>query len=91
MTTEAALAVDLGGTNLRAALVTADGVVTGTQKRRTPREDPRPDALVALVKDVLATAASRPAYAVIGVPGRVDHAAGRCEHAPNLPPRGRPT
>jgi glucokinase len=88
--TSTALAVDLGGTNMRAAIVGEDGALTARQTRRTPRGDPRPDALVALIRDVCDGVETAPGYAVIGVPGRVDHASGRSEHAPNLPASWRP-
>ncbi len=78
------LAVDLGGTHMRAAIVTDDGVVALRRTQPTPRQDRCPDALLVLVGDVLET---RPvSAAVIGVPGRIDHAAGALEYAPNLPP-----
>lgn len=82
------LAVDLGGTNMRAAVVSDDGTLSAREARKTPRGDPRPDGLVALIRDV--AAGSGATSAVIGVPGRVDHATGRCEHAPNLPPSWAP-
>ncbi len=82
------LAVDLGGTNMRAAIVGEDGSLSARETRKTPRDAPRPDGLVALIRDV--AAGSGATSAVIGVPGRVDHATGRCEHAPNLPPSWAP-
>lgn len=78
------LAVDLGGTNMRAALVAADGGVLLRSSQPTPRQDTCPDALLGLVGGVLE---DHPvASAVIGVPGRIDHTAGALEYAPNLPP-----
>lgn len=78
------LAVDLGGTQMRAAIVTPDGDLLLRRSEPTPRAAACPDALMALVGDVLADQAVD--HAVIGVPGRVDHRRGRLEHAPNLPP-----
>jgi glucokinase len=78
------LAVDLGGTRMRAAVVAPDGEITGKKVMATPRDAACPDALLDLVGDVSAGAGVTDA--VIGVPGRVDHRAGRLEHAPNLPP-----
>jgi glucokinase len=78
------LAVDLGGTRMRAALVTPEGEVASRRTMTTPQDAACPDALMGLVGDVLAGADV--ADAVIGVPGRVDHRRGRLEHAPNLPP-----
>ncbi len=77
------VAVDLGGTNMRAALVSAEGELLTRHVDPTPREEMHPDGLVALVKEV--AAGSDTASAVVGVPGRVDYGAGRLEYAPNLP------
>lgn len=82
--TEPVLAVDLGGTRMRAAVVAPDGTVSSRRTEPTPRDAEGPEALLALARDVLESRAV--ARAVIGVPGRVDYAAGRLEHAPNLPP-----
>lgn len=77
------LAVDLGGTRMRAALVADDGTVLRREARPTPQDDPRPEALVGLMRAMRDLGgASR---AVVGVPGRVDHARGALDHAPNLP------
>lgn len=82
---EAVLAVDLGGTQMRAALVGPTGTVEVRRSRPTPQDEECPDALVTLAGDLLdREIADR---AVIGVPGRVDYREGRLEHAPNLPPR----
>jgi glucokinase len=77
------LTVDLGGTQMRAALVDADGTVVTRRLRATPRGDTCPDALLALAGDLVADPAV--ATAVIGVPGRIDHHRGVLLHAPNLP------
>lgn len=76
------LAVDLGGTNMRAALVDRDGTVAEREEVDTPR-DPDCDALVALARSVMAR--GEVVDAVIGVPGRVDYGHGVLEYAPNLP------
>jgi glucokinase len=78
------LTVDLGGTQMRAAIVTSDGELHARRSEPTPQDATCPDALLALVGDVLAEDAV--GDAVIGVPGRIDYRAGRLEHAPNLPP-----
>lgn len=78
------LAVDLGGTQMRAAIVASDGELLERRAEPTPRDATCPDALLALLGDVLA--GDEVTGAVIGVPGRVDHRRGRLEHAPNLPP-----
>lgn len=80
----ATLAVDVGGTQMRAAIVTPDGNLLLRRSEPTPRSATCPDALMDLVGDVLADQAV--GHAVVGVPGRVDHRLGRLEHAPNLPP-----
>jgi len=78
------LAVDLGGTNMRAAVVAADGQLLLRRSQPTPRQDECPDALLGLVGGVLDT--QPVTAAVIGVPGRIDHGHGALEYAPNLPP-----
>lgn len=79
------LAVDLGGTRMRAGIVGVGGELFARRGEATPRDDACPDAVMALAADLLADGEVR--NAVIGVPGRVDHRTGRLEHAPNLPPR----
>lgn len=76
------LAVDLGGTWLRAAVVGIDGVVIARKAVRTPLEAKAPDALVALAAEF----APGMARAVVGLPGRVDHLWGRLDTGPNIPP-----
>jgi glucokinase len=78
------VAVDLGGTNTRVALVGADGVVIERDVEATTVSDSHPDNLVALVAGV--ARGSGAVRAVIGVPGRVNYPSGRLEYAPNLPP-----
>jgi glucokinase len=78
------LAVDLGGTRMRAALVDPDGAIVHRHEQPTPRDVPCPDALDGLVGHVRGH--GDPARAVVGVPGLVDYERGRLEHAPNLPP-----
>jgi glucokinase len=77
------LSVDLGGIRMRAAIVTPEGALFHRRVEATPQQDAYPDALLALMAEVLI--ATRVAHVVIGVPGRVDYATGRLEHAPNLP------
>ncbi|MEM7338922.1 MAG: ROK family protein [Actinomycetota bacterium] len=84
--TPATVAIDLGGTNVRAAVVAADGTVVARAQRPTPPDDPQPTALVELVTEVCATAGDAPvAGAVVGVPGIVDHDENALDRAPNLP------
>lgn len=78
------VAVDLGGTMMRAAVSTGDGQLVDRRAEETPQDATCPEALMALVGDLLNDGGVR--QAVVGVPGRVDHRSGRLEHAPNLPP-----
>lgn len=82
---ETVLAVDLGGTRMRAALVGPTGTVEVRRSRPTPQDEECPDALLILAGDLIDREVA--GRAVIGVPGRVDYREGRLEHAPNLPPR----
>lgn len=84
MAAELVLAVDLGGTQMRAAAVDGDGAVVQRCAQPTPRQAEGPDALTDLAAEVLT---DHPIdRAVVGVPGTVNHRDGRLEHAPNLPP-----
>src|SRR3954466_6494649 len=76
------LAIDLGGTNMRAALVDGDGRVAEREERPTP-DGPDVAALIDLAKSVRERGDG--ARAVVGVPGRVDYGDGVLEYAPNLP------
>jgi glucokinase len=77
------LAVDLGGTRMRAAIVDSAGCVLDRRVASTPHRSHSPAALVALVAEVLDR--HRVSAATVGVPGRVNYGTGRLEHAPNLP------
>jgi glucokinase len=76
------LAVDVGGTNVRAALADDKGNVTARDQCPTP-DDRDSSVVVTLAKRVIANASVD--RAVVGVPGRVDSGAGVLEYAPNLP------
>lgn len=78
------LAVDLGGTQMRTALVDHDGGLLMRRAEPTPRDASCPDALLMLVGGVVAGAGVQ--RAVVGVPGRVNYGSGTLEYAPNLPP-----
>lgn len=80
----AVLAVDLGGTTMRAAVVDHEGHLVERCAAPTPHDERCPEALVALVSEVLER--HPVAEAVIGVPGRVNYRTGQLEQAPNLPP-----
>lgn len=81
--TEAVLAVDLGGTQMRAAIVQSDGYVLDRRAEPTPQDAECPESLFDLTADVLRS--HQVSSAVVAVPGLVDYRAGRLEHAPNLP------
>lgn len=76
------LAVDLGGTTARAALVDRDGVPTALLK-----EPVRHGAAHEQVADLMnrVAAGTEAVSAVVGLPGRVDHVEGRLHVARNLP------
>lgn len=78
----ATLAVDLGGTNTRIALVDANGGVVRRESFPTPVADPTPQRLTDALRAWADSGAER---VVVGVPGRVDHARNALDHAPNLP------
>jgi glucokinase len=78
------LAIDLGGTQMRAALVSTDGSVSRRSARPTPSEDQDLDSLFELAGEVVTDDVST---AVVAVPGRVNYRLGRLEHAPKLPER----
>ncbi|MEM9563457.1 MAG: ROK family protein [Actinomycetota bacterium] len=93
------LAVDLGGTHLRAAVVAGDGTVLSRRRRTTPTDAPVPDAVPELVVELLeawtgdapvgdgpAGAPEPPGRAVVGLPGIIDHEREALVHAANLPP-----
>jgi glucokinase len=85
------LAVDLGGTHLRAATIDADGQIHFRLKQRTPNAD-KPeqilDVLTAAAReaDDKSKAAGRSITRIsVVVPGTVNVAAGRIVTVPNLP------
>jgi glucokinase len=78
------LAIDLGGTQMRAALISKDGSISRRSARPTPLEDQDLDSLFELADEVLTDDVST---AVVAVPGRVNYRLGQLEHAPNLPER----
>ncbi|GLW49723.1 sugar kinase [Streptomyces sp. NBRC 14336] len=85
------IALDVGGTGMKAALVGADGALLYEARRPTGRER-GPDAVVANILDFAAelrahgaeTLGEPPAAAGVAVPGIVDEAAGVAAYAANL-------
>ncbi len=77
------IAIDLGGTHVRAAVVGAEGNVASRVRRTTPHEQPTP----AFIADLVAEVASGQSIkrAVVGVPGVIDYDAEQLVAAPNLP------
>ena len=83
---EDVLSVDLGGTSMRAAVVTTDGSIRARCRLPTDREVSGISELRELVSTLNHDGVRyRPSSAVVGVPGRVDYETGRLEYAPNLP------
>jgi glucokinase len=82
------LAVDLGGTNMRVAVVEHSGAILDRAEAPTPHDAPTIDPLVRLARALRDRHAVE--HAVVAVPGRVDHETGTLLHAPNLPPRWPP-
>jgi glucokinase len=78
------LAIDLGGTQMRAALVSTDGSVSRRRAAPTTSDDQNLDSLFELAGEVVTKDVSN---AVVAVPGRVNYRLERLEHAPNLPER----
>ena len=79
------LAVDLGGTNMRVAVVDETGAVVDRDHAATPHEAETIDPFVDLLTKMRAVHDVE--HGVVAVPGRVDYLAGTLLHAPNLPPR----
>lgn len=83
---ERVLAVDLGGTHMRVAVVEASGKVVDRREDGTPQTDAHPTALVALMRSALSQpSGSGVRRAVVGTPGPVDYRAGRLDWGPHLP------
>lgn len=86
--------VDVGGTNIAAALVESPGTIVARARNRTPRDGVPKDTLnviIGTVEDLLDKADVKPpeiAAIGLGVPGIVDPEEGRIIAAPNLRIRG---
>jgi glucokinase len=77
------VAVDLGGTNLRVAVVDEDGTVLGRHRVPTPTQGSITDFLAYIITELGAD----PGYpAVVAVPGLVDYERRSALWAPHLPP-----
>jgi glucokinase len=86
VTTPPVLAADVGGTQMRAALVDARGAVLVRDSAATPGQADVPAALIDLMQRVGAEHGhGTPVHAVVGLPGGIDYGAGRLLWAPHLP------
>jgi len=80
------LAADVGGTQMRAALVDSEGRVLLRRSAPTPAEADVPASFTDLIAVVAAERSYGAAtHAVVGLPGVVDYEAGRLLWAPHLP------
>ncbi len=77
------VAVDLGGTNCRAALVDSEGQILSQTKLAVDHDQPKPTVIIDAIKE--ATQGYETRKAVIGVPGIVDYELQRAVFVPNLP------
>lgn len=77
------VALDLGGTNVRAALVSAHGVIEDRIQRPTPHHDPDPTVILEMMSEVAGH--EHPGRAVIGLPGVINHEREQLVQAPNIP------
>jgi glucokinase len=84
--TRPVLAADVGGTQMRAALVGSEGEILLRRSAPTPAQADVPAAFTSLVAAMAAeNGFGSPSHAVVGLPGGVDYEAGRFLWAPNLP------
>jgi glucokinase len=80
------VAADIGGTQMRAALVDPRGDVLLRRSAATP-EDDAPATLIDLVASVVGEHGhGDPSHVVVALPGQVDYDEGALLWAPNLPP-----
>ena len=86
--TQLICAVDLGGTNLRAAIIDHNGRIHERFKFKTPATNQSSEIVSAIIESVKTceARASKPMNAVsIVVPGSVQHGTGVVVNAPNIP------
>jgi glucokinase len=84
--TRPVLAADVGGTQMRAALVDPEGHILVRRSVPTPAEADVPATFTDLIVTMAADRSHGMAtHAVVGLPGAVDYEAGRFLWAPNLP------
>ncbi len=86
MSSPPVVAADVGGTQMRAALVDARGRLLLRSAATTPNDADVPSALIDLIAEVASQRAhGRASHAVVGLPGAVDYEQGRLLWAPHLP------
>ncbi len=86
MSTLPVVAADVGGTQMRAALVDVHGGLLLRRSATTPNDADVPSALIELIAEVAAERAhGQASHAVVGLPGAVDYEQGRLLWAPHLP------
>lgn len=83
----AAIGIDVGGTNIKAGLVDAQGNLLSVQVVPT-RKEQGSEQVLALIGEMIASLCASSARKVLGVsvalPGGVDDQAGKCLYCPNL-------
>ena len=80
MNKKLAIGVDLGGTNLRTALVTSEGTII--RKKKEPTSERLLNSLVSLIESLFSEDV---AGIGLGVAGLIDRASGTMLHSPNIP------
>jgi glucokinase len=84
--------VDLGGTNIAAALATKEGEIVAQDSRPT-KSHKGPEAVIRrmgeLVNDLAKTVEAKPRALGVGVPGLIDLKSGTTKFLPNLPTHWR--
>ncbi len=81
------VAIDLGGTHIRAAAVAGDGTIVTRRRQSTPTTDPHPTVVPEMILKTVEEVGDSYSVdrAVVGLPGIVDHGAEQLKTAPNLP------
>lgn len=86
--TETIVAADVGGTNMRAALVASNGEILFRRELPTPHHAKVPNQLTGLIRsaaDHRVSNSPAASHVVIGLPGQIDYVAGKLLWAPHIP------